>query len=449
MNDLSLSKFLEGKKSSVVLLTGKIGSGKTTLLKGLLNDSALYFRCDLQHDRIQLPRFVRSYNNTNQSKVSQDITWEKFFDLVFQNPNPEKKLVVMFDDFQNLVKSNAAVMTIIQDAWQKFGSKNNVLFIASGSSKPEMDMIRERMTTLLKPTEIKVHNIDSVPFSEFKNYFAGLPIETIVSFYAVTGGVPKFFRLLDKDKDIFENIRNFLSNPTIVAYLDPRIMLNYDFHDPTTYFSIMQVLSMEEAKIGLLAKRLSLRTHNLTSFLDRLRELDLIDRILPGTDENPDKSRKGKYRVIEPFYRFWFRYVYSNQEFLMTNKIDVIINQIKEDYPNLMKRTMISILQEEMRGKNELFDTYTVSNWWEKDRFIEILALGERDVLFGTVYWKDTPITPTELHSLIQESHFVAVPRRIRRDNYLLFSKGGFTKELEKEAKKKTETVVLYSLDNI
>jgi len=449
MNDLSLSKFLEGKKSSVVLLTGKIGSGKTTLLKGLLNDSALYFRCDLQHDRIQLPRFVRSYNNTNQSKVSQDITWEKFFDLVFQNPNPEKKLVVMFDDFQNLVKSNATVMTIIQDAWQKFGSKNNVLFIASGSSKPEMDMIRERMTTLLKPTEIKVHNIDSVPFSEFKNYFAGLPIETIVSFYAVTGGVPKFFRLLDKDKDIFENIRNFLSNPTIVAYLDPRIMLNYDFHDPTTYFSIMQVLSMEEAKIGLLAKRLSLRTHNLTSFLDRLRELDLIDRILPGTDENPDKSRKGKYRVIEPFYRFWFRYVYSNQEFLMTNKIDVIINQIKEDYPNLMKRTMISILQEEMRGKNELFDTYTVSNWWEKDRFIEILALGERDVLFGTVYWKDTPITPTELHSLIQESHFVAVPRRIRRDNYLLFSKGGFTKELEKEAKKKTETVVLYSLDNI
>lgn len=449
MNDLSLSKFLEGKKSSVVLLTGKIGSGKTTLLKGLLNDSALYFRCDLQHDRIQLPRFVRSYNNTNQSKVSQDITWEKFFDLVFQNPNPEKKLVVMFDDFQNLVKSNAAVMTIIQDAWQKFGSKNNVLFIASGSSKPEMDMIRERMTTLLKPTEIKVHNIDSVPFSEFKKYFAGLPIETIVSFYAVTGGVPKFFRLLDKDKDIFENIRNFLSNPTIVAYLDPRIMLNYDFHDPTTYFSIMQVLSMEEAKIGLLAKRLSLRTHNLTSFLDRLRELDLIDRILPGTDENPDKSRKGKYRVIEPFYRFWFRYVYSNQEFLMTNKIDVIINQIKEDYPNLMKRTMISILQEEMRGKNELFDTYTVSNWWEKDRFIEILALGERDVLFGTVYWKDTPITPTELHSLIQESHFVAVPRRIRRDNYLLFSKGGFTKELEKEAKKKTETVVLYSLDNI
>lgn len=449
MNDLSLSKFLEGKKSLVVLLTGKIGSGKTTLLKGLLNDSALYFRCDLQHDRIQLPRFVRSYNNTNQSKVSQDITWEKFFDLVFQNPNPEKKLVVMFDDFQNLVKSNAAVMTIIQDAWQKFGSKNNVLFIASGSSKPEMDMIRERMTTLLKPTEIKVHNIDSVPFSEFKNYFAGLPIETIVSFYAVTGGVPKFFRLLDKDKDIFENIRNFLSNPTIVAYLDPRIMLNYDFHDPTTYFSIMQVLSMEEAKIGLLAKRLSLRTHNLTSFLDRLRELDLIDRILPGTDENPDKSRKGKYRVIEPFYRFWFRYVYSNQEFLMTNKIDVIINQIKEDYPNLMKRTMISILQEEMRGKNELFDTYTVSNWWEKDRFIEILALGERDVLFGTVYWKDTPITPTELHSLIQESHFVAVPRRIRRDNYLLFSKGGFTKELEKEAKKKTETVVLYSLDNI
>lgn len=449
MNDLSLSKFLEGKKSLVVLLTGKIGSGKTTMLKGLLNDSALYFRCDLQHDRIQLPRFVRSYNNTNQSKVSQDITWEKFFDLVFQNPNPEKKLVVMFDDFQNLVKSNAAVMTIIQDAWQKFGSKNNVLFIASGSSKPEMDMIRERMTTLLKPTEIKVHNIDSVPFSEFKNYFAGLPIETIVSFYAVTGGVPKFFRLLDKDKDIFENIRNFLSNPTIVAYLDPRIMLNYDFHDPTTYFSIMQVLSMEEAKIGLLAKRLSLRTHNLTSFLDRLRELDLIDRILPGTDENPDKSRKGKYRVIEPFYRFWFRYVYSNQEFLMTNKIDVIINQIKEDYPNLMKRTMISILQEEMRGKNELFDTYTVSNWWEKDRFIEILALGERDVLFGTVYWKDTPITPTELHSLIQESHFVAVPRRIRRDNYLLFSKGGFTKELEKEAKKKTETVVLYSLDNI
>jgi hypothetical protein len=449
MNDLSLSRFLEGKKSSVVLITGKIGSGKTTLLKGLLNDTSLYFRCDLQHDKIQLPRFIRSMNSTNKSKISQDISWEKFFELAFQNPDPDKKMIVAFDDFQNLVKSCTSVLTIIQEAWLKTGSKNNILLLASGSSRPEMEMIRERMTALMKPTEIKTHNVDSISFSEFKKQFSGLPIETIVSFYAITGGVPKFYKLLDKNKDIFENVRYFLSSPIIVAYLDPRIMLNYDFHDPTTYFSIMQVLSQEEAKIGLLAKRLGLRTHNLTSFLDRLRELDLIDRILPGTDENPDKSRKGKYRIIEPFYRFWFRYVYSNQEALMLNKTDSIIEQMKIDYPNLMKKTMINIIQEELKGKNEIFDTFTVSNWWEKDRFIELLALGERDVLFGSVFWKDTPATPADLHSLIQESHFVAVPRRIRRDNYLIFSKSGFSKELEKEAKKKTETVVLYSLENI
>ena len=121
---------------------------------------------------------------------------------------------------------------------------------------------------------------------------------------------------------------------------------------------------------------------------------------------------------------------------------------MKADYPNLMKKTMISIIQEELKGKNEIFDTFTVSNWWEKDRYIELLALGERDVLFGSVFWKDTPATPADLHSLIQESHFVAVPRRIRRDNYLIFSKSGFSKELEKEAKKKTETVVLYTLEN-
>ena len=64
------------------------------------------------------------------------------------------------------------------------------------------------------------------------------------------------------------------------------------------------------------------------------------------------------------------------------------------------------------------------------------------------MFWGDEKIGTNELYLLIQESHFVPAPRRIRRDFYVMFSKAGFTPEAEKDIKKK-RNITLLTLDDL
>lgn len=449
MGNQVLEKLFESKKSGICILFGKPGTGKTTLIKSKLGENSIYFRSDLQHDMIQLPRYVGVYNAAypNQ-RILNSKDWELFFDTLFKNTTPEVKKVVAFDDFPNLVKSNRSVLPMMETAWKKFGSKQNVLLILSGGSLPEVKYVSERVHDFGDSFDIQDTKIEPLNFFEFRKLFPDVDTETAIAFYTVTGGIPKYFSLLDPKKDVFYNIEHNLLNPKNITYLDPRIMLNYDFHDPTTYFSIMQILALHECKIGIIAEHLGLRTHNLTSFLDRLRELDLIERILPATDEDPSKSRKGKYRITELFYLFWFRYIYSNQDYLHQGNIKAIIAKFKEDYDFMMKRTVLEIIKSMLVIKEYPFAITNISSWWEKEKGLDLVALGEKEILFGSAFWGTDEVGINELYNLVQESHFVPAPRRIRRDFYLLFSKAGFSAEAEKDIKKK-RNISLLTLDDL
>jgi uncharacterized protein len=449
MENQVLEKMFESKKSGICILYGKAGTGKTTIIRKKIGNNSLYFRSDLQHDMIQLPRYVNVYNTAFPNhKIINNKDWEIFFETILKNPTPDIKRVIAFDDFPNLVKSNRSVLPILETAWKKTGSKNNVLLILSGGSLPEIKFVSERVHDFGDSFDIQDAKVEPLNFFEFRKLFPNIDTETAVAFYTVTGGIPKYYTLLDPTKDVFYNIEHNLLDPKNISYLDPRIMLNYDFHDPTTYFSIMQILALHECKIGVIAEHLGLRTHNLTSFLDRLRELDLIERILPATDEDPSKSRKGKYRITEFFYLFWFRYVYANQDYLHQGNIKAIIAQFKADYNFMMKRTVLEIIKSMFVIKEYPFVITNISSWWEKEKGLDLVALGEREILFGSAFWGDEEIGTNELYSLIQESHFVPAPRRIRIDNYVMFSKAGFTKEAEKDIKKKRK-ITLLTLDDL
>lgn len=444
MESQKLEKLIDSKKSNLILLFGKPGTGKTTLLKKYINENALYFRSDLQHDMVQLPRFIRVFNEKFPGhKITKVPSWEVFFDAIFKNPNPEVRRVIAIDDFPNLVKSNRSILSIMETAWMKIGQKHNIVLILSGSSMPDMHYISGRMKDFAEGVEIKELTIEPINYFEYKELFPKADVESIVAYYTVTGGIPKYYNLIDPTKNIYQNIEQNILDPKNLSYLDPRIMLNYDFHDPTTYFSIMQILALNECKIGTIAEYLGLKTHNLTSFLDRLRELELIERILPATDEDPSKSRKGKYRIVDAFNLFWFRYIYSNQDYLHQGLYKNIVNHFKADYSFIMKRTVLEIIKSMLVLREYPFKISNISSWWEKEKALDLVALGEKEILFGSAYWGDKPLGTEELYSLIQESHFVPAPRRIRKDYYLIFSKAGFTKDADKEIKKKRNMTLL------
>lgn len=80
-----------------------------------------------------------------------------------------------------------------------------------------------------------------------------------------------------------------------------------------------------------------------------------------------------------------------------------------------------------------------IGRWWgnnpEKKRQeeIDILAVDEENAIFGECKWKNEPIGIGVLDELVQKSLLF---NHYKNKYYMLFSKSGFTKELEGAAVK-------------
>lgn len=41
-------------------------------------------------------------------------------------------------------------------------------------------------------------------------------------------------------------------------------------------------------------------------------DLDIVEREVPVTEDKPEKSKKGLYKIKDNYLRFWFAFVYPN-----------------------------------------------------------------------------------------------------------------------------------------
>ena len=448
--DLSkkLAELYSDKTSQFVLMAGKPGTGKTSFIKEWIKDkSAIYLRCDLQHDRIQLPRFHNALEVQLDKEIKTTESWEAFFTLLLRGTAKNKRTVIVLDEFPKLVKSSRTILSIIEDLWVEASSKHSLMLILCGSSMPEMKYANMRFSNLASPTSVVSYvPVQPLTFEEFRQSFPQMDLETSVALYGVTGGTERFVEQLNPKLNTEDNLRYFLSHPNF-HYLDPKYLFNFDFHDPTTYFSILQVLAHNEKKIGHIARRLDLKTHNLTSFLDRLRELEIIDRILPPTDEVPEASRKGRYHIKDAFYRFWFRYNYIFQDVLSIDRIDVVIEQFKKFYPEHMKEVITEILIEKLQ-KGMFFPVKYIGPWWDRSKNMDLMVSGSKDILYIKINTGPKIAGMDSLDHLEREAAFVILPKRIKKETYLILSTNGFAPMLEKEAQK-NKNLLLWSLPDI
>lgn len=138
--------------------------------------------------------------------------------------------------------------------------------------------------------------------------------------------------------DIFKNIEKNILNPSGYLYNEPQFILQNEVNEPVTYFSILEIISNSEHKIGNIASKLGKNVQNITSFISKLIELDVIYKDVPITETNTLKSKKGLYFIKDNFFRFWFTYVLPYKSQLEMGNTNYVLKKIK-------KILMVSYLQ--------------------------------------------------------------------------------------------------------
>jgi len=95
-----------------------------------------------------------------------------------------------------------------------------------------------------------------------------------------------------------------------------------------TYFSIIKSIAAGNHKLGKIAADLKRNQSGVTKYLQTLMELDILQRIVPVTETNPAKSKKGLYIIKDNFIRFWFQFVYPYRNYLERDNTDMVLQKM-------------------------------------------------------------------------------------------------------------------------
>ena len=439
------------KGSSFVIIYGRRRTGKTTLIQEFIKTKPhIYFLADLQNEKLQIERLKNIIAETFKKDFLKSIEindWQSVFNIILENFTDQSKLIIAIDEFQYLAKINKANPSIFQNIWDNILKNKNIMLILCGSITSLMYKFTLNYSSPLYGRRTAQIKLQSMNFFEFKKFFKIKDNDRLLQFYSIAGGIPKYIEFLDENLNVFENIKEKILNKNSFLYEEPKFILKDEIKEPVTYFSILQVISLGEYKIGKIASKLGIDTKNLTSFMEKLIDLEIIERIIPVTEEKPHKSKKGLYFIKDNFFNFWFRFVFPYQSYIEAGNVDFVIDKIKQDFSQYVSFVFEKVCLDYIKNINLPFQVQKYGKWWDKNEEIDIIVIGENEILFGECKYWNNIAGVNVFKELIEKSEKVKVQDKNLKKFYAICSKKGFSRKLIKLSKN-NENLMLFSLKN-
>jgi len=432
------------------ILYGRRRVGKTTLLKEYISSKPyIYFLVTLEALPIVLQRFQNLVADFLKDEFLREIEL-KSFEQIFSylaKQNFSKKIVVVIDEFQYLGKLDKSIPSQFQYIVDEILKGKNFHLILCGSIISMMYEQTLSYTSPLYGRRTSSIKLDALNFKYLSSFFPSKSEIELIELYAILYGVPKYLELFKDSHNIFEAIKRNILDKNAFLYEEPRFILQNEVSEPMTYFAILETIANGEHKLGNIAGKLNKNVQNITSFISRLIELEIIYKDVPITEKFPNKSKKGLYFIKDNFFRFWFSYVLPYKSQLELGNTKYAMVKIKENFSGFVGK-VYEDLSVEYVVQN--YPILKAGRWWNKDEEIDVVGVGEKSILVGECKYSNKKVGIDILKQLEEKSKKIELNLPIKQ--YLLFSKSGFTKDLL-EIEKDREDIVLvknfYSIPKI
>jgi uncharacterized protein len=424
----------------LIIVYGKRRVGKTELLKQFGKDKPfIYFLADKRNQREQLKELGRIVGEFFKDAILARrgfVDWIEVFEYLKKT---EKKFVFVIDEYPYLVESDSATSSLFQKGWDEYLKNSRICMILSGSSVAMMES-----ETLIQKSPLFGRRtgqilVEPLLFEQARQFFPGKSFHEFMRYYAIVGGMPAYLLQINIDEALEENIIKKIFSPTEFLFNEVEFTLKEELREPKNYLAILRAISWGKRKFGEIVNETGLEKNVMTKYLSVLERLRLIEKEVPVTEKDPQKSRKGLYRVTDNFFRFWFQFVYPYKSELQIGRQEEILERYRKCASSLEAVVYENVCCEIVFGfENQLFRIEKVGRWWEKEKEIDLIGISkkERKIVFGECKWSAKPVGTNIFSELKKKSSTVQWERGKREEFYILFSKSGFTEDMLALAKK-------------
>ncbi|HJH28483.1 MAG TPA: ATP-binding protein [Methanosarcinaceae archaeon] len=432
-------KFLEtrykSKSSEFIVIYGRRRVGKTELmLKFLENKKGMYFLASTEGDRQNIQDFSkivgRTIDDDNFGKIEFS-GWHSLFETLFKHRSfyeliKHEKFVIIIDEFPFLIQNNKAIPSIFQKIWELVMKNENIMLMLSGSAVSVMESEvlghksplygRRTGQWQVQPLDFK-HTKDFLPYST----------EDLINTWFVVGGIPEYLLKFNTDLTFWENVlKNVITKGTYLSE-EAYFLLNEEFREPKNYKLIFKGIALGYNTLGEICNYTGLDKSMVSKYLSVLCRMHIVRDEMPVTASSKFKRRL--YFMEEPYFNFWFRYVYPNRIDLEANRNNEVLGLIKNDFSTYSGH-MFEILVTDLIKKGNILQNCSFSKigrWWHKDTEIDIVGLNEvtGDIHFVECKWKDMSERDAlkVLNKLQVKSDLVQWNNDTRKEHFVLVAK--------------------------
>jgi AAA+ ATPase superfamily predicted ATPase len=426
-----LKNTLQSKRAEFFVLYGRRRVGKTELLKQILKEraDAVYFV-----GRLEAPADMLERLSSITAEKLGDERLARFpfrsVDEAFHYFSEKQDLVLILDEFPYMANTESSISSVLQDYWDhEIKNKMSKIFVC-GSSIAMMEKQFFNYSSPLYGRRTKQLNLQPLKFLSLKDFFPGSGLKDLIAIYAVLGGTPAY--LLEYEGDIFETIKTRILKKEEFLYKDAEFILREELREPRYYFSIIRSIAFGNATSGKIINDTGLSKDVVGKYLQVLQDLDIIERRIPVTESV--KSRSGIYRIKDNYFRFYFRFVFPNLEYVELGEPDHVINEIKSEFPRYLGPTFETIMLEILREHKNLFpaEFEKIGSWWKAGEEIDLVAVNEKadEILFGEIKYTTRKMDIKVLKDLKKKAKEVKWGSENRKEHFMLISLNGFDKGL-------------------
>ena len=444
-----LRDHFDSDEAELAVVYGRRRLGKTRLVKQALGDyeATVFYQARQKTRTLQLEQFVETAGDAfpGIERIRQD--WEPLFEYL-----ADQDAIVVLDEFPYLIEQDESLPSVLQALFDHEFDESAATFVLVGSS---ISMMEEATllgdSPLYGRSSLKL-DVKQLPFDAAVEF---LPDDTTsddaVRAWSVFGGVPYYLEELDPTASLGENIHRTVLARHGSLHDEPEYVLRMELQEPTRYFSILEAIAGGATGRNEIAGATGIEYNQLSTYLDRLSRLRLVERRVPVT-ERPERSKRSRYRLRDPFFRFWFRFLYGSPDRFTEFGDGAYERLIEPQMPEFVAPAFEDLC---CRALWTLYDEYPVvdvGQWWYQDHEVDVVGLTDEDVLIaGECKYQASSVNFSALSSLkghVEELRWTPDGGGNRTCEYALFSRNGFTDAVRDAAAERPD-LRLYSLSDV
>jgi AAA+ ATPase superfamily predicted ATPase len=438
----------ESDSADLVVIFGRRRLGKTELIQESLGDreDAIVYQATETTQQLQIDAFVDDAIELYPGIDRIENEWESLLGYL-----GEQDAIIVLDEFPYLIDADESLPSVIQRLWDQELQETGVTLVLVGSSISMMEEATLLGNSPLYGRFTERLDLRQLDFDAARQFFPEqYSPEQILLAWGVFGGTPYYLAGIEADATLGTVIQQSLLSRQGFLHDEPEYVLRTELTEPNRYFGIMKAIAAGQTTANEIAQTVGIPSKQLSTYTQKLQRLRLVTREVPVT-EDPTKSRRGRYKIRDPLFRFWFRFVYGKEDRYERLESDAYETVIKPELPDFVSPAFEARCQDILPTLYPEVVFTDIARWWYNEHEADVVGLtNDGTMVTGECKFTSSPLDYNALSSLEEHTEQIrwAPDGSAVAHEYVLFARNGFTQSVTEAAATRND-LQLVTIDQV